>query len=345
MYIVIMAGGGGTRLWPKSREKKPKQLYALINEKSLIKNTVHRLLPLTSWEKLFIVTNKLHAKEIKKDIPKISPHLISEPAIRNTAPCISLSALFLRKKDKNAICAFLPSDHYIEKEKEFRRILKKAGEVAKKDYLVTIGIRPTDPETGLGYIKMGKPINNDTYEVERFVEKPNLKKAKEFLKSGQYLWNAGMFIGKADYLLSLFKKHLPKIYQSLMKIEKNPKLLKREYEKMENISMDYGIVEKTKKIAVLPAEIGWSDIGNWRTLLDILSKKLGENVVVGCKHIGVDTKGCLIHGTERLVATIGLKDIIVVDTPDVVFVCHKKDAQRVKEIIEKLKKGGGKEYL
>lgn len=337
-----MAGGRGTRLWPKSRIKKPKQLYNLIGKESMLKNTVQRLLPSIPKEKIFIATNKEQVKEIKKELSEIK-NIISEPYIRNTGPCIGLSCLFMENQEEPT--AFLPSDHYIEDEREFRRVLKLAEKVAKKDYLVTIGIRPTDPDTGLGYIKIGRTLDDEVFEVEKFIEKPDLERAKKFLKRGNYLWNAGMFIGKPRVILDLFKELAPRIYQRLENIRQNPQKLDSQYEKMENISFDYAIAEKARKTALIPGDFGWSDIGNWARLLDILSQKLGENVVVGCDHIGVETKGCLIHGTERLVATIGLKDIIVVDTPDVLLVCHKKDAQKVKEIVERLKKEKKDHYL
>lgn len=338
-----MAGGSGTRLWPKSRIKKPKQLYALINEDSMIKNTVDRLLPIIEPKNIYIATNVAQATGIAKELPRFKKNLIIEPAIRNTAPCIGLAAMML--KDKENPTAFLPSDHYIGKPKNFQKILKKAFEFAKKDYLVLIGIKPTDPDTGLGYIKSGRQIEPGTFAVEKFTEKPDLKTAQKFLATGRYFWNGGMFIAKPSVLIDLFKKHSSKIYGHLKKIGKNPEILKKEYEKMENISFDYAIAEKAKKIAVIPGDFSWSDIGNWKKLFEMLSKKGNDNVVVGCEHYGVETTGSLIHGTERLVATVGLKDIIVIDTPDVVLVMHKDKAQEVKKIVESLKKNGEESYL
>ena len=341
--VVIMAGGSGTRLWPKSRIKKPKQLYALINNESMIKNTVKRLLQIIPQKNIYIATNTAHAKDIAQELPGLKNNLIIEPYIRNTAPCIGLAAQVL--KNKTGTIAFLPSDHYIGKEKEFHATLKKAFEAAQKDYLVLIGIRPTDPDTGLGYIKMGKEIKPNVYQVEKFVEKPDIKTAKKYLTSGRFLWNGGMFIAKTMVILDLFKKHVPKIYQLLAKIDKNLQNLAKFYEQMENISFDYAIAEKAAKIAVVPGDFAWSDIGNWGKLLEVLAKNKDENVVVGCDHYGVDTSGCLIHGTERLVATIGLKDVIIVDTPDAVLICNKDQAQDVKKIVETLKVKEKNHYL
>ena len=342
-YVVIMAGGSGTRLWPKSRIKKPKQLYALVNSESMIKNTVKRVLPVVAKENIYIATNTLQAEGIAKELPKLKDNLIIEPAIRNTGPSIALAADML--KNKAEVIAFLPADHYIGKIKEFQRILQKGFETAKKNYLTLIGIRPTDPDTGLGYIQMGKRIDKDSFEVLQFVEKPDLKTAKEYLKSGQFLWNGGMFIGKPKVILDLFKIHAPKMYEHLKKIGDNPDILIKEYEKMPNISFDYAIAERAKNVAVVAGDFAWSDIGNWKKLLEMLSKKSGDNVVVGCQHYGVETTGSLIHGTDRLVATIGLKDIIVVDTPDAVLICHKDKAQEVRKIVERLKKEKKNHYL
>lgn len=348
MHIVIMAGGGGTRLWPKSRLKKPKQLQSLISQDSMIKETFLRVSPLTNKSKIHIATNKTQVEELKKELPK-NIHIIEEPCIRNTAPSIGLAALLI--KDKNEPTAFLPSDHYVGNVTEFRKILKLAAKTAEKDYLVTIGIRPTDPDTGLGYIQIkpttfSRKLNlPDVYEVAKFIEKPNFENAKKFVASGQYLWNAGIYVAKPAVILKLFKQYAPKIYQHLETIAKNPDSLEEEYAKMENISFDYAIAERAKKIAVIPGNFDWSDIGNWAKLLEKLSQKTGENVVVGCEHYGIGTKGCLIHGTERLVVTIGLKDVIVVDTPDAVLVCHKNKAQDVKKIVEKLKSEKKYHYL
>jgi len=353
-YVVIMAGGSGTRLWPKSRLKKPKQLYALINQESMIQNTVNRLLPAVPKENIFIATNREQKTEILKHLPGFSKNIIEEPFIRNTGPCIGLASVLL--KDKNAPIAFLPADHYIGKEKEFLKVLKKAVEIAQKDYLVLIGIRPTDADTGLGYIKINlksqiSNLKSDylAYQVEKFVEKPDKETAKKYLSSGQYLWNAGMFVARPLVILDLFQDLAPKIYRRLKAIQKQPQTLNQEYEKMENISFDYAIAEKAaaagKKVAVVPGDFAWSDVGNWKKLFEMLSRKEKENIIIGCEHYGVETSGCLIHGTERLVATVGLKDIIVVDTPDVVLVCHKDKAQEVKKIVETLKNKGKEKYL
>jgi len=346
MQVVILAGGLGTRLWPKSRLKKPKQLQALVSQESMIQNTIRRVLPLASKKKIYIATNQSQLEALKKEVPQIT-NFIVEPTLRNTGPAIGLAAVSLPEQNEPA--AFLPSDHYIADEEGFRETMKLAAQVAERDYLVLIGLRPTDPDSGLGYIKIKKELfekgNQPVYQVERFIEKPDQKTAQRFLLSDQYLWNAGMFVARPSLILQLFQKHAPQIYQRLRKIQKEPNRLKEEYQKMEEISFDYAVVEKTKQLAVVAGDFSWSDIGNWARLLEILSKKVNANVVIGCEHYGVETDGCLIHGTERLVATVGLKDIIVVDTPDVVLVCHKDKAHDVKKIVDQLKKENKEQYL
>lgn len=352
MNIVIMAGGGGTRLWPKSRIKNPKQLHALMDEKSLIKNTILRLSAVVPKNHIYIATNTDHVKAIKKEVPEIK-NMIVEPFVRSTGPCVGHSALYLAQKSDEPV-AFLPADHHIENEKEFAKTIILAGEEAKKDQLVLIGIKPTEADTGLGYIKINtKQIrnsksqisNSQIFKVEKFVEKPDLKTAQKYLRSGQYLWNAGMFVAKPSVILNLFEKHSPEIFSLLEKIKKRPQDLKKEYQKMPNISFDYAVSEKAQDIVVVSGNFTWSDIGNWSKLLEVLSQNVKENVVLGCEHLGVDTEGCLIHGTKRLVATIGLKDVIVVDTPDAVLICHKSQAQNVKKIVEKLKEKNRQRYL
>jgi mannose-1-phosphate guanylyltransferase len=342
MYVVIMAGGGGTRLWPKSRLKKPKQLLAILGKESMLLNTLKRFSPLVAKNNIYIATNREQAKELKKELPDFK-NLILEPAMRNTGPCIGLAATLLSQKT-NAPVAFLPADHYIGNPQEFRRVLKIAFEIAKDDYLVTIGIKPTDADTGMGYIKINlkskiqnPKFSDAVFPVDKFIEKPNKKTAEKFVKSGQYFWNAGMFIGRPEVILKLFEKYAPSIYHHLTVIAKNPQKLESEYQKMENISFDYAVAEKAQNMVVVPGDFDWSDIGNWGRLLEKLASATNDNVVIGCEHYGVDTSGCLIHGTERVVATIGLKDIIVVDTPDAVLVCHKDKAQDVRKIVEKLK--------
>lgn len=346
MQVVILAGGLGTRLWPKSRLKRPKQLQALVSQESMIQNTIRRVSPLVSKNEIYIATNQSQLEALKKEVPEMK-NFIVEPVLRNTGPAIGLAAISLPKQNEPAV--FLPSDHYIAEEEAFRQTIKLAAKVAKEDYLVLIGIRPTDPDSGLGYIKIKKELfkgkNQPVYQVERFIEKPDQKTAQRFLLSGQYLWNAGMFVARPSFILKLFQKHAPQIYQHLQKIQKEPHRLKKEYQKMEEISFDYAVVEKTKQLAVVAGDFGWSDIGNWARLLEILSKEVNANVVIGCEHYGVETDGCLIHGTERLVATVGVKDIIVVDTPDVVLVCHKDRAHEVKKIVDQLKKEKRDQYL
>lgn len=354
-YVLILAGGGGTRLWPKSRLKNPKQLQPLINKDSMLKNTVLRLAPLLPKQNIFIAINEKQATLVKKQLPGLSKNILAEPFLKNTAAAIGLATVVIRKKDPDAIIAVLPSDHFIQKEAEFCRLLKIAFKEAEKDQIILLGIKPERPETGYGHIKISSKLKTQRpkqiYPVEKFVEKPDLETAKEYIKSDQYLWNAGMFIYKAGFMLSEFKKYLPKTYHRLCDIEKalgtknERRVIEKEYQNVDEISIDYGIIEKAKNLAVIAADIGWSDIGSWAALYEILAQKPGENIIKNAEHLGIDTRGCLIYGNKRLIATVGLSDCVIIDTPDTLLVCSMNKAQDVKKIVEKLKEKGKKEYL
>jgi mannose-1-phosphate guanylyltransferase len=356
MYAVIMAGGSGTRLWPKSRKDKPKQFHNLISSHTMLQETIERIKPIIPLKNILIVAGKSHLKSIREQLPEIpSQNLFLEPVAKNTAPAIGFAAMALSKIDPDATAAFLSADHFIAKKEEFSKILKISEEIANKENTtVTIGINPTYPETGYGYIQLGKEFKeidgHNVFYVKEFKEKPDIKTAQKYVASWQYLWNSGMFIWKIKTLLDLFSKHQPKLYKQLQKIknaigQKNQdQLIKAEYDKIDEDSIDYAILEKTKKIIVVPADIGWSDVGSWSSLKDVLSFGSNQNVVAG-RHLGIDTTNCLIQGGSRLIATIGLDNFVIVDTDDVLLVCPKNKSQDVKKIIEKIKEEGKKEYL
>jgi hypothetical protein len=352
-----MAGGKGERFWPKSRINLPKQFLSLTDDgKSMIQHTVERVKNLVDIENIYVVTNEMYKNLVSEHIPDIpEANIIIEPAAKNTAPCIGLAAVHIAKKDINSKMIILPSDHLIKFNEIFIDTLKTALDVVEKgDNLATIGITPNYPETGYGYINFtkGESFKDSTniYEVLRFVEKPNLEKAKEYLTSGQYLWNSGMFVWKASTILKNFKEYLPEIYEGLQKIGKSintgkyEEVLKKEFLNLPSESIDYGIMEKAKNIYVIPGNFGWDDVGSWLSLERINKTNQDGNVITG-NVISIKTKNTIIQGSDKLIATIGLEDIVVVDTDDVTLICHKNNTQEVKEVINNLKICNRNEYL
>ncbi|MEC9490919.1 MAG: mannose-1-phosphate guanylyltransferase [Halanaerobiales bacterium] len=354
---LIMAGGEGTRFWPLSRKDNPKQFLKLNDEqKTMLQQTVERISQLVPYEQIFIATNDSYQQAIKDQLTEVpEDNIIIEPLKRNTAPSIGLSSVIIEEKYPGSTMLVLPADHLIKDQNNFFDILKKAiMTAAAGKNLVTIGIEPTHPETGYGYIHFGDKLHtidgDSVFKVENFTEKPDLDTAAEFLKDGSYLWNSGMFIWNLNSILANIEEHLPKLYLSLEKIrealntEQQSEIIKEEFEKMESISIDYGIMEKADDIFVIPGSFGWDDLGSWPALERI--KKVDEqgNVVVG-KHYGIDTKNSIIHSTDKLITTIGLDNIVIVNTEDAVLICDKKRAQDVKKIREILSEEGLDDYL
>ena len=355
--VVIMAGGKGERFWPKSRMNMPKQFLSLTDDgKSMIQHTVERLKGLVDIQNMYIVTNEIYKDLVLEHIPDIpKENIIIEPVAKNTAPCIGLAAIHIAKKNPDSKMIILPSDHLIKFNEIFIDTLKIALDVVEKgDNLATIGITPNYPETGYGYINFTKgesfKDSANIYEVLRFVEKPNLEKAKEYLTSGEYLWNSGIFVWKASTILKNFKEYLPEIYEGLQKIGesintgKYEEVLKKEFPNLPSESIDYGIMEKAKNIYVIPGNFGWDDVGSWLSLERINKTNQDGNVITG-NVISIKTKNTIIQGGNKLIATIGLKDIVIVDTDDVTLICHKNNTQEVKEVINNLKICNRNEYL
>jgi len=356
MYAVIMAGGSGTRFWPLSREKMPKQLLKIGGVDSLIQQTVSRVLPLIRIDDVFIVTNHALAESISQQLSaqysrKWDGNFILEPEAKNTAPAVGLAALHLERIDPESIMVVLAADHHIRKSKEFLSLIRRAEDAARNGYLVTFGIKPDRPETGYGYIRAGEKIiraesrlksADDVRRVEAFVEKPNLETAKEYLKEGNYYWNSGIFIWKTKTLLAEIEKHAPSLSTGLMEIKKSigtdkeSAVIKDVFKKFDSISIDYAVMEKTDHAAVIPADIGWSDVGSWTALDDVSDRDSSGNVITG-NVIDVGSQNSIIYAEKRLVATIGLKDAVVVDTPDATLVCSKERAQDVKKVVDVLK--------
>lgn len=355
MFGVIMAGGGGTRLWPKSRESFPKQMHALAGAKPLVQEMAERLNSIVGESNVYVITNSHHAKIMQNVMPGMAERIMVDPYRRDTAACIGLAAVYLSKVDPNAVMGNFAADHFIGKEEKFGEVLSAAEKLASAGHVVTIGLKPTGPETGYGYIEMGDPAetvgSRTIYQVRRFVEKPDLETAQGYLDAGNYLWNSGMFVWSIPTIFSLYQRHLPEMYEKLMRIRdtigtrKEAEVVDREYESIERISVDYGIMEKLDDILVIPGDFEWNDIGSWATVCDISCKNDDGNAVQA-SHICLDTKDCLIIGTEgRLVATIGVQDLVIVDTDDALLICHKDRAQDVKKIVDKLKDSGLVEYL
>jgi mannose-1-phosphate guanylyltransferase len=333
-----MAGGRGERFWPLSRENKPKQFLSLTNDsRTMIQLAFDRLLPLVSPENIYVVTNENYKSLTQEQLPNMpAENILCEPMGRNTAPCIAFAAAVISAKHEDSVMLVLPSDHMISDENLFFETLKKAVSVAESgENLVTIGIAPTKPETGYGY------INFSGDRVLRFVEKPALSLAKEYLASGDYLWNSGMFIWKTSTIISNIERFLPAVYQGFLKIRESvgaasfTDTLKSCFENFESVSVDYGIMEKADNIYAIRGDFGWNDVGSWTAIDDICDKNEHGNIVKG-DAVTVNTRDSIIIGGKKLIATVGIDNIIVVDTDDAILICAKECAQDVKKVVEKL---------
>ncbi len=346
-FAVVMAGGSGTRLWPMSTKERPKQFLAL-NRRSLIQETVDRLAPLFPSERIWIVTVKGQKGLIQGQLPEVPlGNIIEEPLGRNTALCIGLAAVYLKQIDPAAVMVALPADHFIKKEGRFRQALVLGIRIAQQGYLVTLGIVPDRPATGYGYIEAGKDLSELHHglraeRVARFIEKPPLATAEQFLKMGNYYWNSGIFIWKVERILEELAEHMPELYSRLTEIEARwgtpdlDEVTAKVYQKQEAVSIDHGVMETASRIAVIPVEMGWNDLGDWSSLSAVLEKDEGGNVI-RARHIGIELKDSTVFSLQdRLIATIGLKDLVIVDTPDALLVMDKGRAQEVKDLVTKV---------
>ena len=356
MYAVIMAGGKGTRFWPLSREKRPKHLLNITGEKTIIQYTVDRVTPLVGKDNILIVTGASHSDEIREQLPQLpAENILIEPVGRNTAPCIGLAAIHIRKRNPDAVMFVLPSDHLIADTKSFLASLAIAREMAKRRAcLVTIGIKPEWPETGYGYMEKGGIADTigetGIYEVQSFREKPDPATAEAFLKDGRFFWNSGMFIWKASAILDTIKRLIPELYDGLLKIEKSigtkyeKDILSETYRDIKPVSIDYGVMEKTGDVFMIEGDFGWNDIGSWDALWDVMDKDEMGNATKG-EVINFDTSNSLIYSPEKMVALIGVKDLIVVETGDSLLICKRGASQDLRKVVERLEEKGMKEYL
>ena len=358
-YAVIMAGGGGTRLWPLSRISQPKQMLNLIDDNSLFQVAFNRMMGLLPAEQIFVVTGEAHAEVLQKQVPAIpKENFILEPEPRGTASAIGLTAAVLQKRNPNAVMAVLTADHFIKDNARFQKILSAAYEVAKEGSLVTLGIAPEFAATGYGYIKQGEEhgVFNGfkTYNVEQFVEKPPQEKAEEMLADGGYAWNSGMFIWKIDSIMNEFERQMPTLYEALGHLQSAyetdafSQALTDHWLPLQNETIDYGIMENAKNVIVIPGKgLGWNDVGSWDSFFSILSSNADGNIVRGPDIEMLDTKNSLLFSEKgnRLLVTIGVENIAVIDTDDVILICNTSKAQDVKRAINILKEKDKEQYL
>ncbi|MGL6107510.1 mannose-1-phosphate guanylyltransferase [Romboutsia sp.] len=355
VYNVIMAGGGGTRFWPLSRQEVPKQLINLSGEDALINETINRIENLAKKQDLFIVTNEKQIDALK-DIVKdkcLFENILPEPCARNTAAAIGFAAFNIMKKHGDGVMCVYPADHYIKDQPGFEKVLDKAVKVAmENEKLVTIGITPTFPSTGYGYINFDQEsvVGNEAYEVLEFVEKPSFEVAKAYVESKKYVWNSGMFVWKVSKILEDFKRYLPKVYEKLEQLskflgtEEEAKAIQRIYPTIPSISIDYGVMERSNDVVVVPGDFGWNDVGSWDSLGAIYPTDEEGNIKRG-DFITIDTSNSIIYSDDKLIATVGINDLIVVSTNDAVMVCRKDRAQDVKKIVDTLKEKDRNEYI
>jgi len=365
MYAIVLAGGVGTRLWPCSRNDSPKQLIKLLAESTMLQATVARLQSFIPIENIVVVTGENHASQVQEQLPELpAANVLVEPAGRGTAPAIGLGLLHIRRLaqlagDPEPIIGSFHADHVITKVAHFQEVVSAASQVAEQGFIVTLGITPDAPHTGYGYIERAEvleEVNNlPVYRVARFVEKPPRATAEQYLATGQYSWNSGMFIWKLSTIMQEYQAYLGQLVAQLEEIDQAhgqptaTETLLKVWGEVRSETIDVGIAEKSQRMAVLPADIGWSDVGDWAAVAELLAVSVGDeagNAVVG-QHLGLDSKNTLIYSTnqDKLVATIGLEDLVIVDTGDVLLVARRSLNQDVKKIVERLRQAGLEKYL
>ncbi len=354
IYPVIMAGGSGTRFWPLSRKTKPKQFLALTGEQPLLQMSLQRMRDLAPLERTLVVCGKVHASAVQEMLPELpTKNILVEPIARNTAPCVALAAAVVAKQDPQGVLVVLPSDQHVREVGAFVGSLEVAVEAASRGLLVTIGVKPSRPETGYGYVQQGAIIKDGNFqvrEVKRFVEKPDVETAKNYLGSGDFLWNAGIFVLRVDRVLEEFNLHLPETKEPLAAVSRAVgtaefnTVLERHFPQMPSISFDYGIMEKASRIAVVPAEFGWSDVGSFPALPEVRLLDAQNNVAEG-ETILCEVSNSIILGGKRPLAVIGVKDLVVVDAGDAVLVCPRERAQEVRRVVDELGRRKLEKYL
>jgi mannose-1-phosphate guanylyltransferase len=354
LHVAIMAGGVGTRFWPSSRESNPKQFLDILGTgQSLLRSTFERFLPLVPAERIWVLTNSQYKEQVKQQIPEISnDQILCEPSRNNTAPCIAYIALKIRSIDPTAVFVVAPSDHIVLQEEEFRDNIKQAADFAQEnEAIVTLGISPSRPDTGYGYIQFNAVPDKNIFKVLQFTEKPSLEKAESFLTEGNYLWNAGIFIWSTKTLINSFEKYAPEILEKLYPIvpylnsSQEQNSVNEFYPQTPNISIDYAILEKSESVYTIPSDFGWSDLGTWKSLFEEAKKTEENNLVQAEYQILIDTKNTLIRVPNgKLVIAAGLEDYIVVDEGDVLMIYPKSKEQEIKKLTQIVKEEFGEKY-
>ncbi|MCB0310399.1 MAG: mannose-1-phosphate guanylyltransferase [Bdellovibrionales bacterium] len=351
LHIVILAGGHGSRFWPVSRQKYPKQFLSISeNGESLIHRTAERSLPLCGTERLWVVTNVLHRELVHVHVPQAQ--VLCEPIGRNTAASVGFAAIHILKSCEDAVMIVLPADHAVRDEALLRNLWKQAAELAnKRGSLVTFGIEPTFPHTGYGYIRAGNELAERCYQVSQFCEKPDYDRALAYLRDGHYFWNSGMFAWRADVYLEALKKHMPDLYDGLAQIsaaigsDQEEVVTGQVFDGLQSQSVDFGVLEKADNCdLIVTPDFGWNDVGSWDAWAQHFPADRDDNVLHGDTLL-IDSKGCVVTADKRLIALVGVQDLIVIDSGDALLICQRERAQEVKEIVDQLKQKGRKELL
>ncbi len=347
VYAFIMAGGVGTRLWPRSRTSTPKQFLDLLSDETMLQDAYQRLQPVIPAENILIGTGAAYVATVQEQLPGLpANNIVVEPSGRGTAPAIGLGAMHIYRRDPDAVMVVVTADHYIGQIARFQRVLRAATQVAHDGHLVTLGITPSFPSTGYGYIRRGELLTTvdgfTVYHARRFTEKPDASLAQAFLSSGLYSWNSGMFIWQVKSIMAEFERQMPEFYAQLDEIgravdtPRGSATLQRVWPGVEKQTIDYGIMERALDVAVIPVHIGWNDIGSWSTLMELLDADKNGNVVIG-DHITLETRNTLIYSAKKLVATIGVQNLIIVETDDALLICPQDRAEQVRKVVDILR--------
>lgn len=360
-YAVILAGGGGTRLWPKSRKQTPKQFLKLIGKETMMQIAANRIAKILPWERIIVVTNELYKDEVHEQLPEVPVlNIIAEPTKRDTALAMLTGAMYAKSLDAEAVCVNMASDHIVTNQQEFIRVMKHAAQTAaENDYLVTVGISPNRPATGFGYIKIGEDLKKlgnglSLFRVDSFTEKPNEATARAFISTGKYFWNANMYVWSSAVLQRAFQTHMHEMYEQTKLLDeltgkKFHDALPKIYETAESISVDYAISEKATNLVLIPGDFGWDDVGDWKVVYDLEKKDLAGNVAIGDdasrKILAISSQNNLIHADGKLVAMYGVNNMVVIDTDEILMIIPKDKSQEVKKLVERLKEENKKEYL